>query len=308
MRRVAYIFLACLIFVQGDVAADEPTVDPPTREYVSYPAFELDPLAGTRFQYTASGGSGKDRCAIAHCLCSVVPGPPEIAATNRVAQRRLSIYFSEGSSEVNASQSEKVRRFTQSNASSSFTVVGYTDSCGTHEYNRGLAQRRSVEVKNIMRTSAASTRIDSTVFNAEHSRGHDPAVRRVDIIAHTSNRLTTMLDKIQADVYLVDASGSMWTGWKNWTNVIAVSFRPGSRVYLSKTSGCRNGQKMASVTPAGGTEIWYSYWKVLEWMKPGETLAVISDFRSDVPLTRRESALISEKVRQRNIRVIAVSP
>ena len=159
-----------------------------------------------------------------------------------------------------------------------------------------------------MRLPSPYQRIDGTVFNAEHSRGHDPSVRRVDIIAHTTSRLTTMIDKIQADVYLIDASGSMWGGWKNWVDVVSVSFRPGARVYLSKTTSCTEGQRLSAVRPGGGTEIWYSYWKILEWMKPGQTLAIVSDFRSDVPLTRRESMLIEQKVRDRSINVIAISP
>ena len=128
------------------------------------------------------------------------------------------------------------------------------------------------------------------------------------MIVHTQSRLTTIVDKVQADVYLIDASGSMWDGWKKWSEIIAVSYKPGSKIYLSKTGNCRNGSRMDLVAPSGGTEIWYSYWMVLDSMKKGETLAVISDFDSDIPLTRREAAMINAKVKSKQIKVIAVSP
>ncbi len=276
--------------------------------YRPYPSAELItslPLeAGTRFQYV---GSGVDRCEVTDCLCRVKPGTASAREKISSVSRRFSVFFSEGSSILGQKQSSALEQFLDGSRASSYTVVGYTDECGSHEYNRELVQKRVKSVSSLMVPSKASA-VDDVVFNAEAGSGHDPAVRRVDVIAHSKNRLTTMIDKIQADVYLIDASGSMWTGWKNWVDIIAVSFKPGSRIYLSKTTGCSNGQYMSAVSPSGGTEIWYSYWRVLDFMKKGETLAVISDFRSDVPLTRRESALIQQKVAQKNIKVIAIAP
>ena len=303
MRKSTHVFFVLMVmFLHGDIKADVLDSD----NFTSYPSLSFDALTGTRFQYTS--GSGKDRCTVSHCLCRVNPDPPRLANMTRPVERRLSVYFSEGGSTLSEQQARQVQQFVETQASSSFTVVGYTDACGTHEYNRSLAQARVTSVKGLLRLPSPYQRIDGTVFNAEHGSGHDPSVRRVDIIAHTTSRLTTMVDKIQADVYLIDASGSMWGGWKNWVDVVAVSFRPGARVYLSKTTSCTEGQRLSEVRPAGGTEIWYSYWKILEWMNPGETLAIVSDFRSDVPLTRRESMIIEQKVRERNINVIAISP
>lgn len=273
--------------------------------YTEYTLLDLRQLSGTRFQYVAGG---QDRCDIPHCLCKVSVTPISDSRTSTTRSvRRHSVFFSEGSSSLSDGQMQGFNDFLESSTAASYTVVGYTDGCGTHEYNRELVEDRVTSLRDRMTTSASS-RVDSTIFNAEAGIGHDPAARRVDIIAHTSSRLTTMIDKIQADVYLIDASGSMWTGWKDWTDLIAASFKPGSRVYLSKTSSCRDHQNLRDVGPGGGTEIWYSYWKVLEWMQPGETLAIISDFQSDVPLTRRESFLIEQKVRERRITVIAIAP
>ena len=63
-----------------------------------------------------------------------------------------------------------------------------------------------------------------------------------------------------------------------------------------------------SIIPGGGTEIWYSYWKILNDMSPGQTLAIISDFQSRVPLSSREAATIQSIAESKSIRVIAISP
>jgi len=261
----------------------------------------------SRFQYMNE--TGDDRCSTKSCLCRV--GPPRELTKEKVlkSERRYSLFFKEASSTISAEQTKELKQFILSldKSSSSFTVVGYTDDCGSHEYNDKLVRGRTTEVSSILK-SAGLKNIDTTTFNAEFGTGHDPAARRVDVIIHKSSRLTTMIDKIQADVYLIDASGSMWDGWKKWSDIVAVSFKPGSRVYLSTTVGCTVGKPLNEVTPAGGTEIWYSYWKVLDLMKRGETLLIVSDFKSRVPLTKRESAMIESKVSARGIKVIAVTP
>ncbi len=301
LLSTTFILFLCLLFA-GSSSADD------NGDFIAYPEISLEGLSGTRFQYTSANG-GQDRCTVPNCMCRVQPDRrPQLSQMVMPVERRLSLYFPEASSSLSTTQVNQVSSFLEQHRSPSFTVVGYTDTCGTTEYNQTLVRDRVSAVRSAMRANPISHKIDSTVFNAEQGTCPDPSTRRVDVIAHTRSRLTTMLDKIQADVYLVDASGSMWEGWKNWVDLIAVSFKPDSRVYLSKTMGCHNGQALADVAPGGGTEIWYSYWKVLDWMRPGETLAIISDFRSDVPLTRRESRIIEQKVRDKNITVIAISP
>jgi hypothetical protein len=294
-----------VILVVTLAAAPSLAIGPPT---TPYPVFDIGKVVGTRFQYMAAGGS--DRCVVSDCLCEVSP-PPKTAAKHKstTVSRRLSVYFSEGSSAVSSADISAVREHVEmfKDLRSSYTVIGYTDDCGSHLYNMTLVKDRAESVKRSMKALGV-TNIGLTVFSPEAGSGHNPDTRRVDVIAHTRTRVTTMIEKIQADVYLIDASGSMWTGWKKWSDVIAASFKPGSKIYLSKTIDCRNGQPMNRVLPAGGTEIWYSYWKVLEWMQPGQTLAIISDFRSEVPLTRREASLIEQKVRDRKIKVIAITP
>ena len=63
---------------------------------------------------------------------------------------------------------------------------------------------------------------------------------------------------------------------------------------------------MANIRPNGGTEIWYSYYQILDKMKPGQTLLIISDFDSEVRLSTREAEMIERKVRAKGVRVQAI--
>ena len=100
----------------------------------------------------------------------------------------------------------------------------------------------------------------------------------------------------------------MWEGWRGWQDVVNASLKPGSKVYLSIMTGCSNGTRLSSVTPQSGTEIWYSYWKILEFMSYGQTLLIVSDFESNYSLTRREREIIENRVREKNITVWTISP
>ena len=281
---------------------------PAEPKYTDYQEYEYSlPGWGDRFQFAA--GSAKDRCTLRDCLCRVSPpqsGPD--GGRERKISRRQAIYFDEGSHALRSGDSASLNRWlTAVSKSSSITLVGYTDDCGTHEYNQQLVKDRIDTVRAEMRKKGY-TGVKSIVFKAEASFGHDPSSMRVDVIVHESRRITTMVDKVQADVYLIDASGSMWEGWKKWSDIVAASFKPRSRIYLSKTHSCSRGIPLDRVTPGGGTEIWYSYWKVIDRMKSGETLAIISDFESKVPLTRREAQMIEAKVRAKGIKVIVIKP
>ena len=290
-----------LLLAGADPAPAEP-------KYTDYHEYEYSlPGWGDRFQFAA--GSAKDRCSLRDCLCRVGPPVGEPAGDRiKKISRRQAVYFDEGSYALRSADKSSLGKWLKLvNKKASITLVGYTDDCGTHEYNQRLVKDRIDTVRDEMRRQGY-TGVKSIVFKAESSFGHDPSSMRVDVIVHEARRLTTMVDKVQADVYLIDASGSMWEGWKKWSDIVAVSFKPNSKIYLSKTSSCTRGTPLDRVTPGGGTEIWYSYWKVIDHMKTGETLAIISDFESKVPLTRREAQMIEAKVRAKGIKVIVIKP
>ena len=160
-----------------------------------------------------------------------------------------------------------------------------------------------VETKIVQRRFAVYFKEDADSLSADQQES-----RRVDIVVHTKKRITTLIDKVPADFYLVDASGSMWDGYRDWTDVVNASVKPGSKVYLSIMTGCHSGQSISSVTPQGGTEIWWSYWVILDKMRPGQTLAIISDLDSNVPLSRREHTMLSDKAQAKGVNVKFIRP
>ncbi len=93
------------------------------------------------------------------------------------------------------------------------SVIGYTDGCGTAEYTRSLARQRAQAVVSIARQSAPNANF-RIIVAGETSGAHSSASRRVDVVIHTRSALQTRIERVAADVYLIDASGSMWGGWR----------------------------------------------------------------------------------------------
>ena len=259
---------------------------------------------------TAYAESGEDRCHIKSCLCKVTPEEKVfLEKKDHQVLRATSVYFKENEYKLTASQVAYLSEFLShyTGMQRSISIIGYTDGCGSSEHNKALSQKRAQEVHAKVRKDLYGARV-SEVFEGEKSRGHKDSARRVDIIVHTSRPLTTAIEKMPAGYYLVDASGSMWSGYRRWSDVISASVKPDSKVFLSITSGCHYNQRMRSVKPHGGTEIWWSYWNIIDLMKPGETLLIVSDFESQVPLSSREHQWFVKKVKDAGIIVKSVRP
>ena len=253
----------------------------------------------------AFADSAFDRCEVSHCLCEVEQGtPPEVDLGHGSTPRRTSIYFTENSSIIPTSQTSTLqligRSITPSRQPYRITVIGYTDGCGSSQLNRDLAAER---VQAVVERIGPGVHTIRTIIHGEQTTHHSAQARRVDVIVHDTDqsRLTRGIGEIPADVYLIDGSGSMWENWREFTDVVNASYVPGSRIYMSMMTGCRDGQNLDRIRPQGGTEIWYSYWKVLDHMSEGETLLIVSDFDSNVPLTDREEAIIRAKAASRGI-------
>ena len=142
----------------------------------------------------------------------------------------------------------------------------------------------------------------TTVFYFGESRSHKHGLHD-RVVKVTNSSVINRMNMVDADVYLIDASGSTAP---YWNEIISYDYRSDSRVVLSKMSNCLDGQSISSVIPGGGTEIWYSYWFTIQSMKPGETLAIISDFDSNVQLSWSEHLRIDNLVREKRIRVVAI--
>jgi hypothetical protein len=94
--------------------------------------------------------------------------------------------------------------------------------------------------------------------------------------------------------------------WNFWTYAIRYWKPRHARVFVSNDSYIPRGQNISWVRPSGGTEIWFSYWSILDLMTRGQTLIIISDFDSNVSLTPGERAAIEQKARQKGVIVKAV--
>jgi hypothetical protein len=263
--------------------------------------------------YTADkayASSKNERCYIRNCLCEVRPGAKLSGRTHsKIAKRAISIFFKEDQYILDTKQRSNLNSFFSkfNKRKDRASIIGYTDGCGSFLYNKKLSSKRAEEVFLIAKNYLSPSYIGK-ISGGENSHEHLAGARRVDVIVHTHKQITTAIEKIPADYYLIDASGSMWGNYRDWNDIINASVKPNSRVFLSMTSGCRNGQRMMRVKPQGGTEIWWSYWHVIEMMKPGETLLIVSDFQSQIPLSAREAYWIKEKVRKAGIIVYSIRP
>jgi hypothetical protein len=245
-------------------------------------------------------GDSSNRCAIRDCLCEVDAKEQQTLYPKSKSSKRISVYFNENSHFVSEIQSDTIREFLRLQTSRHVTIIGYTDGCGSASHNKQLASKRASEVKKILGVSTSNI-----VVHGELKSSHVPEARKVDIVFHKEN-LSAAIEKIPADFYLLDASGSM--SIFKWQQIIGGSLKANSRVFISKTHGCRYHQALSTIKPSGGTEIWYSYWKIIEEMKAGETLLIISDFQSNYPLSRNEWFAIEEKVKSKGIRIYVINP
>jgi hypothetical protein len=246
---------------------------------------------------------------VTDCTCYVRSGS-SISPTSSIStiERRQVVYFDEGSSDLSNYQISRINSFIRnSNGSASITIMGYTDGCGTSEYNAALSARRAQVVSDAIREENSRVSINTTV-GGERVQYHSSQSRRVDIILHTQNRFTTRIEEIPADVYLIDGSGSMWDSRSDWVSLVNASFRPGSKIYMSMMTGCYNGQNIDNISPQGGTEIWYSYYTVINRMRDGETLLIISDFDSNYRIQQWERDTIAGIVRRKNLTVYTIRP
>jgi len=248
------------------------------------------------------------RCKSRECTCAVSLSRVSPRLINFETVSAQSAYFEEGSDSLSVSQKSAISQHLALNPTQRyFTVTGYADGCGSDSYNNSLSYRRALATKRYIK-SIRSSAVVAIRAVGEISSTHDSRSRRVDIQSQDSSSAFPAYPEISADVYLIDASGSMSGSYQYWLEAISQARPSGSRVYISYDGYCRAGQDALSIAPGGGTEIWYSYWYIIDRMSPGQTLLIISDFQSRVPLTRSEGIRIREKVDRAGVRVISIVP
>lgn len=258
----------------------------------------------------AGASSGEDRCYIKECLCQVRLKKKSSKNTKSILETKsISIFFEENKYSLNPHQEKQLTDFLSLFAKKGHkaSIIGYTDGCGSKEHNKKLSRDRARQVYLRAKSFLKSYSV-GLISGGEISKEHTASARRVDVIIHSKNKLVTAIEKIPSDFYLIDASGSMWTSYDNWNHIMSASLKPNSKVFLSITNGCKNGMYMSNVRPRGGTEVWWSYWNIIDKMKPGESLLIISDFESQVPLSSREHRWFVRKIKDAGIIVRSIRP
>jgi len=265
-----------------------------------FPGLELNKMEP--FNSVEFASTGKDRCSVRDCMCRVT-GASTSYYPRDINSNRISLFFLEDSHELGESQTHVLKEFIQkfNGTRHNVSILGYADGCGGAQYNLDLSSKRAREIKSLIRNYSPYPRV---YYFGENSLGHNPESRRVDVIVHSEGSFAQRIERIPADFYLLDASGSM--SIEIWKKIISASKKPGSEVWVTQMSGCYSGQNINAIRPGGGTEIWWAYWTIIDKMSPGQTLLIISDFRSNYSLTRREHNLIQQKVQRAGIKVYII--
>lgn len=241
--------------------------------------------------------SGKDRCAVSHCTCEVKPGPYSPNTSAKIETIVMSVYFLEDKHNLTIGQIKDIKEFVK--VPGKYTVLAYTDGCASYSHNKSLALRRLYSVGGYIQNHTSK-------IVPEESSHHSPKSRRVDIVRKRDISIRGIIETIDVDAYLLDASGSM-AGSQSWKDIASASFKKGKKIYVSKMTSCTNGQTVTSVPYGGGTEIWYSYWWVLNQMNHGESLLIVSDFDANYGLKAPERAALEALVRRKNIKVYSIT-
>ena len=243
------------------------------------------------------------------CVAEVQAQKVSLLEIEKNKKESTSIYYEEDLFYLKYELRTKIREFVQSHPNvTKFYVTGFTDGCGSHDYNKELSRKRADAVARYI----LSLRADGMVqlkWEGEASGNHMIKARRVDVSVSKKVKQTITPPKIIADFYLIDGSGSMeGSKWQKW--IYAVKYwRPAhARVYVSTTDYISRRQDLTSIKPYGGTEIWFSYWVVLDKMSAGQKLIIISDFNSEVPLSPSERTRLEQKARSKGVIVKFVRP
>ena len=214
-----------------------------------------------------------------------------------------SVHYDENEWELSETRKNKIDKFlSKYPAQKTFYVTGYTDACGSHRYNIKLSQKRANEVFHYVRSKRAGTTI-ILKWVGEVTHKHTSNGRKVSLAIKKKNKRLVLPPKIIADFYLLDGSGSMSGKWKLYTDAIAYWRPKGSRVYVSNTGYIPRRTLLNNIQPYGKTEIYYALWSVLDRMKGGQTLIVISDFQPTIPLSANERQRINQKIRDKGAKV-----
>jgi outer membrane protein OmpA-like peptidoglycan-associated protein len=249
-------------------------------------------------------GDAQSRCSLEGCVAQVSVGDPVAQLAENTTRKQTSLFYEEDQFYLHYELRKRIRNFLDSHPTHDrFIVTGFTDGCGDHSYNRQLSRKRANEVARYIMSIRQGALVELE-WKGEATGKHTIRARRVDVAVLKKTQQTITPPKIIYDYYLIDASGSMAGGkWIKWTNAIAYWKPKRARVFVAYTGYIPYGARLDRISPSGGTEIYFALWTLLDRMKPGQTLVVISDFRASVALSGREYQRIEQKIRDKQVKV-----
>jgi len=251
--------------------------------------------------------------------------------TNKISGRSLTIYFDEDESTLEENDIRDIQNYLRQikliNGIKKISIVGYTDECGSDQHNKQLGQDRANRTRSYIQQRSPYRNIQTSTTGEKHSDGHHWYQRKAVITAisetNTQSRssskrtagssrnmtLGTLIGKPlpPADFYLLDQSNSMSPYWEMFQNYKYKTPKGGkAKIYTSTMGYCNKGVDIKSIGTGGGTEIWMSYYSLIDEMPRGSSLVIISDFESNVPLSSSEYTTILNKARGKGIKVTAI--
>ena len=253
-------------------------------------------------------GDAQSRCSLQGCLVEATTTKPTPQHSENITKEQTSVFYEEDRFFLHYDLRKRIRDFLQEHPSQTrFIITGWTDGCGEHDYNKELSRKRADEVARYVLSLRKGALVELR-WVGEATGKHTIRARRVDVAVLKKTQQTITPPKIIYDYYLIDGSGSMGGKWRPWTNAIAYWRPKHSKVYVANTGYIPHKTNLQNIRPEGGTEVWFAVWGVLDLMKPGQTLIVISDFNSNVPLSGRERERINHKARTKGVRINYIKP
>ena len=249
-------------------------------------------------------GYAQDRCSAQGCLAEATALRLPLQVVEKQTKQQTSVFYAEDRFFLEYDLRKKIRDFLVKHPDQQrFVVTGFTDGCGDHEYNRLLSKKRANEVARYI-IQLRKGAIVELRWVGEVTGEHTIRARRVDVAVFKKTQQTITPPKIIYDYYLIDGSGSLsGPKWNKWIGAISYWKPRGAKVFVATANYLPHKTRLDHIKPAGGTEIHYALWSLLDRIPPGKTLLVISDFRSSVPLTARERERINQKAAERGVKI-----
>ena len=249
-------------------------------------------------------GDAQSRCSLQGCLVEVTTTKPAPQHSENITKEQTSVFYEEDRFFLHYDLRKRIRDFLQEHPSQTrFIITGWTDGCGEHDYNKLLSKRRADEVARYVLSLRKGALVELR-WVGEATGKHTIRARRVDVAVLKKTQQTITPPKIIYDYYLIDGSGSMsGPKWNKWIGAISYWKPRGAKVFVATANYLPYKTRLDHIKPAGGTEIHYALWSLLDRIPPGKTLLIISDFRSSVPLTARERERIDQKAAERGVRI-----